>query len=135
MTSESRNQFLRKVFFIILHNKICYSDEKKSNFVNLKSIIYIIIILIIDIISKIIMIIKMLSEYSIFNSKLLESVQNVYLLLGGKRAWERTHNGAVKREGVKILKNESHQSEEDKKSWIQGIMRIFEICRKFFYFG
>ena len=52
MTSESRNQFLRKNqilfaddqienelendFFIILHNEICYSDEKKSNFVKLK---------------------------------------------------------------------------------------------------
>ena len=49
MTSESRNQFLRKnqilfaddqietelenEFFIILHNKICSSDEKKSNIV------------------------------------------------------------------------------------------------------
>ena len=46
------------------------------------------------------------------------SVSNVYLLQGRKLARERAHNGAVKREGVKILENESHQSKENKKSWI-----------------
>ena len=50
--------------------------------------------------------------------KRLETASNVYLLQGGRRAWERAHNGAVKREGVKILENESHQSKENKKSWI-----------------
>ena len=48
--------------------------------------------------------------------KWFESVSNVYLLQGGRRAWERAHNGALKREGVKILENESHQSKENKKS-------------------
>ena len=55
----------------------------------------------------------MLSELRFSIIKCLESVSNVYLPQGGRRAWERAHNGAVKREGVKILENESHQSKEN----------------------
>ena len=58
----------------------------------------------------------MLIEVKYLKIKWLESVENVYLPQGGKRAWERAHNGAVKREGVKISENESHQSKENKKS-------------------
>ena len=35
-----------------------------------------------------------------------------------KAGGETADNGAVQREGVKILGNESHQSEDNKKLWI-----------------
>ena len=47
--------------------------------------------------------------------KLVESAENFCLLRTGRWAWERAHDGAVKREGVKISENESHQSKDNKK--------------------